>query len=192
MNIKKIEYIRQNYKDNLLEKLFGNIFHLTTNTAFGQIRKDRYVYHNRDGRIGINTCSEKSFGRNNGYVCLFDLRNENESSIKETLMKYYFLAPSWFTHYDPEFMELNLVYLLLYTHEYDRLIPNEIAKKGQYVPKTECWFPGNMPLQCIREAFLVRIIEEPPKGNDFLFAHYLLQVENYQKRMEKVHGQSNP
>ncbi len=177
MNINKIEYIRQDYKDNLLGKLFGNIFHLTTNTAFEQIRKDGYVYHNRDGRLGINTCSEKSFGRNNGYVCLFDLRNENEITIEETLMRYDFLGPSWFTHYAREFMELNLVYLLLHSDEYDRLISNEIAKSGQYVPKTECWYPGNMPLHCIREAFIVKIVKDPPKKDTLAFALYMMQFE---------------
>ncbi len=158
MNIERIDYINQNFKDDLLKKLFGTVFHVTTKTAFEQIQKDGYVYHNRNGRFGLNTGSKKSFGLNNGWICLFDLRNENKTSIEETLEKYFFLRPSWFIQ--PDFMESNLVYLFLHPNEYYSLIPNEIAKSGQYVPKTECWFPGDMPLTCVIKALHVRIIQD--------------------------------
>jgi hypothetical protein len=181
MNIEEIEYIRQDFKDDLLEHLLGTVFHLTTKTAFEQIKNDGYVYHNQNGRLGLNPSSEKSFGRNKGWVCLFDLRDETSDSIEETLMKYWFLAPSWFAHLEREFKEFNLAYLLLHPDEYWRLIPNEIADMGQYIPKEECWFLGNMPLRCLKKILLVRIIEAVPKDNWFLYAQHLHEMQRKKK-----------
>ena len=185
MIIDQIEYINEDFKEDLLERLRSNIFHLTTKRAFELIKENGFVYHNKNNKFALNTTSEKSFGRNRGCVCLFDLRKQSRAIIDETLMKYYFLRPSWFIRHEPEFTESNLAYLFVHPREYNRIIPNDTAKKvwletkkyEHYVPKTECWYPSNMPLECVGKVLLVRIYENAPKHNPFLYVHHQLAVE---------------
>ena len=185
MIIDQIEYINKDFEEDLLERLRGNIFHLTTKRAFELIKEKGFVYHNKNNEFALNPMSEKSFGRNRGWVCLFDLRKQSREIIDETLIKYNFLRPSWFIRHEPEFTELNLAYLFVHPRVYNRIIPNDTANKvwletnkyEHYVPKAECWYPSNMPLECVGKVLLVRIYENAPKDNPFLYAHHLIAVE---------------
>ena len=189
MIVSELEYIDWDSREDLLDRLRETVFHLTTRTAFDQIRKDGFVYQNKDGRFVLNATSETSFGRMNGWVCLFDLRNKSQDVIDETLLKYYFLEPSWFIHYEPDYTEANLAYLILGREAYKELIPNETARREwadtgkyrHYVPDTECWFPADLSLTRIESVVLARIRKSAPKDNKFLYAHHMLGVEEQRK-----------
>jgi hypothetical protein len=170
--IRHLEYINRAHKDDLLKQLIGQVFHLTTKQAFEQIKSEGFVFHNQSQRFNINTGSENSSGRKRGWVCLFDLRNKSGEDIGETLIRYNFLGPEWFRVSNKEFSELNLTYLILDSSFYEKIVPNEevkewIKKKQSefYIPRTECWYPGDMPLACIHEAIVVKIFQDVPKDN---------------------------
>lgn len=160
---------------------------MTSKKSFEKIKADGFIFHNKKGRFKLNTSSEKSYGREQGWVCLFDLRDKIERDIEETLgTKYNFLGPSWFCEYEFEYSEWNLAYLIMDSKYYDRLIMNEEAKKSwiekkrpiMYIPETECWYPGDLPLSLIRETILVKIIKDAPKPEDlFAYMRHLSKVK---------------
>ena len=190
MVIEEIEYVDEDYVEDLLRRLRGSIFHLTTKKSFELIREDGFVLHNKERRFALNVASEKSFGRSRGWICLFDLRELSREDIEDTLDRYYFLDPSWFKQYEPDFTESNLAYLYLHPKAYAEIVPNETAMRvwqetkryEHYVPKTECWYPGDMPLACVEKILLVRVYKSAPKDNTFLYAHHQLAVEEEKKR----------
>ena len=163
ITVDHFEYINKDYRNDLIRRLKGRIFHLTTAPAFEQIQKDKVIFHNKSGRFPVHTSSANSFGRKNSWVCLFDLRNQSDASIRDALLKYDFLRPDWLTDHKLEQTESHLAYLLLHSARYSDLIPNS---QGQlcdfFVPKVECWYPGDMPLEHIEAVLLVRIIENVP------------------------------
>jgi len=176
--IHHLEYINgeyREYKEDLLKRLLDHVFHLTTKQAFEQIKFDGFVFHNQGKRFNLNTSSENSSGRKRACVCLFDLRNKNNEDIEFTLERYNFYGPEWFCGDD-------LAYLILDSSCYDKIVSNEEVKKiciatnesEHYIPKTECWYPGNLPLACIREAFIVKIFQDRPNHDPFL--HSLNQI----------------
>jgi len=172
-----------------LNRLRGKVFHLTTKKAFEKIKTDGFIFNNKNGRFGLNTSSENSFGREQGWICFFDLRNKSDQDIEETLIRYNFLGPSWFCEYGVEFSEMNMAYLILNSSSYDKLIRNESPKsswienkKGMmYIPETECWYPGDLPLSFIKETIVVRIFQDAPKHNRFLYDHHLMAIKNKPK-----------
>jgi hypothetical protein len=78
----------------LLDCLENQVFHVTTRAAFDGIQQTGEIKNNKSGTLPINTSSTASYGRLQGYVCLFDLRNKSEEVIRHTLECYYFLGPS--------------------------------------------------------------------------------------------------
>ena len=155
-----ISYINEDYRNDLLRHLTGKIFHVTTATAFDHIQRDKVIFHNKSGRLPIHTSSENSYGRKNGWICLFDLRSHNDKIIRDALLKYDFLRPSWLVDHKMEQTESHLTYLFLKPTSYSDLIPNS---QGQpyafYVPHVECWYPGDMSLEHIDSVLFVRIVE---------------------------------
>lgn len=147
--MQSLDFIDRNHESELLVYLRENIFHVTTMKAYESIQRDRFIFGNQEGKYPIYTGSQKSFGRYQGWICLFDLRGRNDKEIEEALECYYFLGPRWFMEYSLDYTELKLVYLLLSPQCYEHLKPNEIARTSwndgsgytQYIPKVECWFP---------------------------------------------------
>jgi hypothetical protein len=192
MIVSEFEYIDRDPGDDLLDNLRETVFHLTTRVAFDQIRQDGLVYQNKDGRFALNPTSETSFGRLKGWVCLFDLRNRSQDVIDDTLQMYYFLRPSWFVLYDPDYAQADLAYLILDRDAYKKIIPNETARREwsntgkyrHYVPQTECWFPGNLPIKYIERVLLIRVHKSVSKDNEFYYAHHMLAVEQQRKRRD--------
>ncbi len=175
MIVEDIEYGDEDHTEDLLQRLRGSVFHITTKEAFDHIREDGQVFHNKDGRFPLNTSSESSFGRNRGWVCLFDLRDQSREIIDETLLRYYFLEPHWFMRYEPSFIVSHLAYLILHPQAYDEIVPNETARRvwsetnnyEHYVPTTECWYPGDISLAFVQRVLLVRIRKKDRVRNEF-------------------------
>ena len=169
-----ISYINKDYRNDLLRHLTGRIFHVTTATAFDYIQEDNYIFHNKSGRLPIHRSSENSYGRKNGWVCLFDLRNQSNETIRDALIKYDFLRPNWLVDHKLEQTESHLTYLFLKPASYSEIIPNS---QGQpyafFVPQVECWYPGDMPLGHIDSVLFVRIVENVPTNPLFRAAYYV-------------------
>lgn len=187
--IQSLEFIDQDYREALLDQLRNKVFHVTSSSGYESISADGFIFNNKDGIYEINTGSAKSYGRNNGWVCLFDLRAKSEKEINDALDRYYFLSPTWFAVYSPDCIEWNIVYLLLNPNCYQHLIPNEEARKvwdtpslnTQYVPKVECWYPGNLPIDSIQRILQIKIRRSAPKDNPFMYAHHMLALEEQRK-----------
>ena len=190
MIVDEIGYIDQDHPWDLLQRVRDSVFHITSEDAFDQIRADGFVRHNKDQKFALNAASENSFGRNRGWVCLFDLRNRSEATIEETLIRHNFLEPSWFTRHHPDYTESRLAYLFVAPEAYGEIVPSETAKRAwtqtnrheQYVPETECWYPGDMPLNNVERALIVTICKSAPKDNPFLYAHHRRAVEGERKK----------
>jgi hypothetical protein len=124
---------------------------------------------------------------------LFDLRHKKENIIRDTLICYNFLGPSWFREYYLDHTELNLAYLIIDSKYYEKLIPNEVAweefgKTRKYehnIPKTECWFPEEIPINFVNKVVLVRVYESASPGNTLSYAHHMLALK------ERTFYQSN-
>ena len=168
------------YEESLLAALKGSVFHLTSQHAFNLIRKTEAIEHNKDGRFPINTASEKSFGRQKGWVCFFDLRNATLETVKDTYEnRYNFLRPpgDFRRKLRENSAEYSLAYLILGSKHYDRLIPykkfNEfVGQEGTYpmaVPKVETWIDNRVPITWIEKVILadIRELVPPPRNRTF-------------------------
>lgn len=180
MRIEDIEYVDEDYADDLLGRLLGQVFHLTTRAAFELIKEAGEIRHNREESFPINVASEASYGRKKGWVCLFSLRNKDKNTVQQALDKYYFLGPSWFCNRTPAFSEWNLAYLFLDSAACSDLVQNESAQEeephGHYIPEAEVWFPGNIPLDLIEEVLQVRIRIKAPKDDPRAYALHTREV----------------
>jgi hypothetical protein len=182
MRITQVEYIDIDYRRDLLSRLTGRIFHVTTRAALQQIKTSGAILHNRDERFALNPTSIIGFGRTRGWVCLFDLRNQSvEKMLKELEFstQYDLLAPDWFEYVTDRFSVWNLAYLFLEQTAWPQLKPNQLAdeerqKTGKYVhyiPDIEVWFPGDVPIGLIQEALLVKIQKNAHKDDQLYWAH---------------------
>lgn len=169
----------------LLPRLRERVFHVTSQANFEKIRRARAVLHNRDRRFPLNIASENSFGRKKGWVCLFDLRNCDDQTLEDTLdNKYCFLRPPWFVKYEPNSTISNVCYLFLDSRAQSELVSYKSAKRecpcGHYIPKTEAWYPGEIPLPRIESVLLVTSRTEAPTG----YARVLHEIE-YRDQQQK-------
>ena len=186
MEIIELNFETEDYLEDLMCHLAGQIFHLTSEASFKLIQKEKYIKNNKNGEFQLNVSSDNSFGRKNGWVCLFDFKNKTEEEIQKTISCYTFWGPSWFWEYTEDYKKIALAYLIISPECFDQIVPNsrapEVFKKTgeyqQYIPKTECWFPGKVPISCVKKVIIVRSCVDAPKNNPFLYAHHLMQCKN--------------
>ncbi|WP_342348508.1 hypothetical protein [uncultured Nitrospira sp.] len=153
-----------NYQASLLGDLKGQVFHLTSQRTLDFIKNSGAIEHNKDGRFKLNTASEKSFGRLNGWVCFFDLRNASSELIPDILDRYDFLRPPGDlgrNSYEDR-KEYELAYLVLDSKFHKHLILYEkfdehVKNTGQYpmaVPEVETWVADRVPITWIEKIIL--------------------------------------
>jgi hypothetical protein len=160
VNIEHLRVKRSDLKEVVLPRLRGRVFHVTTPSAFEGIRTDEQVHSNVDERHAFTyPQSKNNWGRNQGYVCLFDLRDVSEENLKDALMKFYFLKPS---RADPVFLFLNPA-------EYGRLIPWTAAPViSMRVPHVECWYPTDLQIEKVTESLVITL--EPDDADSLMRA----------------------
>jgi len=74
----------------VLPKLLGSVFHVTNVAGLKGIRKDKMIRNNKDARFPFTwDQSARNYGRNRGYVCLWDLRNITNEQLDVALDDYY-------------------------------------------------------------------------------------------------------
>jgi hypothetical protein len=133
----------------VLPRLLGTVFHVTTALALEGIKTSGFIRSNQDGQLAYTfPQSQNNYGRQLGYVCLFDLRDVPEERLRESLSKFHFLQP---TKADP-------VFLFLDTSEYGKLVPWTVAPAGAMaIPFVETWFPGDLPVTALTDALSVTV-----------------------------------
>jgi hypothetical protein len=152
---------RDALRGELLPKLLGRVFHVTSVCSYASILQDREIRVS-DGSILTTTQSKISYFRTRGCVCLFDLRNVPEDELEWALMKYYFLNPLH-TENRPVFLFLNPIH-------WDQLIPWTVSKedeglKAMVIPHVEAGHKGSIPLSWIESALFVEV-EDTGAGFD--------------------------
>jgi len=160
-----IENIQCEDANYVLNRLRGRVFHVTTHEAYSKIEAAGEISNNKSAQFYINTNSQNSFGRLQGYVCLFDLRKDTPETISKTLDCYNFLGPTWFAKHTKKDTQWDLVYLSLSSKYYNRIIPNEAARKYSqhagktldWIPETEVWIEEHLPLSWIDTTLIVKI-----------------------------------
>lgn len=159
-------YQRENFtlqdtelRDALLPLLREQIFHVTSHDRFQLIEETGRVSANSDGALG-NTFpqSARSFARQKGYVCLFDLRNKSDEAIESALSNFYFLAPHPLGD--------DLVFLTLRPENYTGILywENVASTAGPAafrIPYVECWYPTDLPLSSIHRALFLHVDWRP-------------------------------
>jgi hypothetical protein len=176
----KIENLKSDNRGDVLDRLRGQVFHLTTLEAYRDIKLAGEISNNQAEAFRINTGSNSSYGRLHGYVCLFDLRHNDPDIIQRTLDCYYFLGPSWFSKHSRKYISWDLAYLILDPKYYDQIIPNSrvhdhCRKTGEYlqaIPTSEVWVETKVPLSWIEKAMIVRVREFAPDRYPFAGMHY--------------------
>lgn len=158
MRIEDVKVRKADLKDRILPKLVGSVFHVTSASGFDGIAQTGLVFANQDGSLGDTyPQSAIGYGRNRGYVCLFDLRETDPSRVDRALEDFYFLDP-FSDRRDP-------VFLFMRSEEYVRLIPWECAKDSRemFIWHVEAWYPGDMPVATLDHVLRLKI-ERPPDG----------------------------
>lgn len=153
MHSEQVVVPRSDLEPVVLPRLLGNVFHVTSRSAFQQIVSSGGIRSNAAGDLSFTfPQSENSYGRQNGYVCLFDFRNASEDILSEARMKFNFLKPSH--DHDP-------VYLFLKAAEYAAILPWTDAPVGAMaIPYVEAWYPGDVSLSALDHALCVTIIDD--------------------------------
>jgi len=142
-------------EEKLLPLLRDRVFHVTPAKGCADICKQGLLKNNQAGKFGFTFGqSVKSYGRLNGCVCLFDLRDISDKKVGESLEKYYFLNPS--------FCNDNPFFLLVSEGLYPKLISwkkawVEKAYEKMLIPYVECWFPGDIPIDGVAEVLEVKV-----------------------------------
>lgn len=137
----------------ILPRLIGTVFHVTSERAFGDILACGMISSNQDGRLQFTfPQSENNYGRQRGYVCLFDLRDVPGETVRDVLsVKFNFLKP---TSADP-------VFLFLDRSEYPHLVPWTDAPVGTMViPYVEAWYPRDVPVAALTHALAITVEED--------------------------------
>lgn len=161
IDIKQLECDYDKLEDEVLPILINKVFHVSSGTGYASIKKDHQIKHNKDHEFEFTFGqSENSYGRKRGYICLFDLRGRSVDDIKSALMKYYFL--------NPPFCENQPYFLIISSKLHESLIDWEKAKeeigfKEMYVPRVECWYPGNISLDYVCK--VIKLTVNHPKDS---------------------------
>ena len=188
MNRKIIELkYSEKRPENLLSLLKGNVFHVTRRELYEQIIQDGRINNNKDGKYGLNSSSQNSFGRNNGYICFFDLREQNFDRISRTIEWYYdFLGPTWFEIIHADYCEFKMAYFILREKYHSNLIVyKDVSLKGKLnhaVPHTEAWIEDHVPLEWIATIYLVTICYDAPEEGTLPRIHHDLAVNDLKNK----------
>lgn len=152
--------------DSLLAMLEGHVFHLTSATAYDEIKRAGKILNNKDGNLSMknghtcwNTSSQHSYGRMQGYVCLLDLRSPSEANVESIHSRYAFLVPGWLQTDRGTFKCSELTYLILHAKYHNKLIYPSSAtppstERNKYLSSGEVWIKDHIPLKWIDTVIL--------------------------------------
>jgi hypothetical protein len=181
MTIATIEVSVDRLEHEVLPRLRGTVFHVTTATAYGRIKSTGAILPNAHGRYRFSSpSSATSFGRLRNLICLIDLRLASDVQIRHALQCYYFL--------DPFVASRTNVFLTLREEVFAQLVPNSAGRayspKETVIPDIEVWYPGRLPLHEI--ALILRVNTKRPRKWDHVDLQFMQKLIS--ERIARVHA----
>ena len=158
--VERVEVHRSELRTILLDRLRGNVFHVTTQDAWPRIRSTDSVLSNPPDHPSIKRWEYNAYFRQKSHVSLCDLRSVQESDLNMALKRYFFL--------DPRSGCPDPVFLILSSSAVNRIVTyneaiDDATKAGQMiVPFVEAGYPGDLPLAEITDVLIVDIDRPPP------------------------------
>lgn len=152
--VERLAVRRSDLEPVVLPRLTGSVFHVTSHRAWAQITATGVLHSNADARFPLTfPQSQNNYGRQQGWVCIFDLRDVPSETVREALSKFYFLKPT----------PANPVFLFLDPSRFDRLVPWTDAPVGAMViPHVEGWYPEDLPVTAFSYALAVTVEDDDP------------------------------
>ncbi len=149
----------------VLPYLRGRLFHVTTYANYQAILSSGALEPNRDRTRKGHLTNPNSYGFKNGLVSIFDFRAADDATINFTRERYNFCR------YDESFRCVHL--LLNEDCLVDDLIPNRVGMESGnlYIPRTECWFPYDIPVEWMTVALVSTVVEISEITSVVLAAH---------------------
>ena len=153
--VERVEVHRSELRTILLDRLRGNVFHVTTQDAWPRIRSTDSVLSNPPDHPSIKRWEYNAYFRQKSHVSLCDLRSVQESDLNMALKRYFFL--------DPRSGCPEPVFLILSSSAVNRIVTyneaiDDATKAGQMiVPFVEAGYPGDLPLAEITDVLIVDI-----------------------------------
>ncbi len=158
--VERVKVPRSELRTTLLDRLRGNVFHVTTQNAWSRIRRGEVVLSNPPAHPSIKKWEYDAYFRQRSHVSLCDLRSVRDSDLKKALADYFFLDPRGGCP-DPAFLILSRSAVERIV-TYDEAI-DDARKVGQMiVPFVEAGYPGDLPLAEITDVLIVDIDRPPP------------------------------
>jgi len=158
-------------RDCLMDQLEGRVFHVTSHESYLAIARSGHIAHNADDRHGhVYGQSIGCIGRNLNAVCLFDLRDKDLTVLDYELCCYHLPIV-------PQFGS-SVAFLFVAGFAHGRLrqwgdLTSEQKMSGQHIPKIECWYPGDLPIDNVSEVLIVDVDRPPPKGPADCLAEFM-------------------
>ena len=158
--VEQIKIPKSELRTTLLDRLLGNVFHVTTQDAWPRIRSGEVVLSNPPDHPSIKKWEYNAYFRRESHVSLCDLRSVRDNDLEMALGDYFFLDPHGGCS-DP-------VFLILSRSAVDRIVTYDEAiddarEAGQMiVPFVEAGYPGDLPLAEITVVLIVDIDRPPP------------------------------
>ncbi|MFN0242053.1 MAG: hypothetical protein ACKVWV_04105 [Planctomycetota bacterium] len=148
---------RQENRDDFMKSELGavwpelrsGIWHTTSVRALQSIRSDGFIHTNADRRYEFAwPDSDRSYGRMNGMVCLFDFASASEDECFTDCVKWI----GFFSRHDPITVAIELSRAALSAN----LVASSAATvedpdcQHMWIPYVEAWHRGPIPTSAIR------------------------------------------
>ena len=152
--VERVKIHQSELRSTLLDRLCGNVFHVTTQEAWPLIRSTGLVLSNPPDHPAIKKWEYNAYFRQRSHVSLCDLRSVRETDLEMALERYFFLDPR--SCPDPVFLILSpssANAIVTYSEAID-----DATEAGQMiVPFIEAGYPGDLPLAEITDVLIVDI-----------------------------------
>lgn len=158
--IERVKIHESELRTNLLDRLRGNVFHVTTQDAWPRIQSTGSVLSNPPDHTAIQKWKCDAYFRRESHVSLCDLRSVRESDLNVALDGYFFLDLGG-GRADPVFLILSRSSLNEIV-TYDEAIDDATEAGQMIVPFIEAGYPGDLPLAAITDVLVVDIDRPPP------------------------------
>ena len=154
MKQKRIDCEASDLEHTLLPLLRGQVFHMTKEEKFNEIRRSGWIYSQEQAQFTFAGQTETTYGRKRSWVSLFDFTDKKDKEIKNALIRHWFFRTV--RNADAH------AYLILAESVYPSLISwkqvfREAGSKEFFIPFVETWYPGDMPLDLVSDCFVVTV-----------------------------------
>ena len=158
--VERLKVHESELQTTLLDRLLGNVFHVTTQDAWPQILRTESVLSNPPDHPAIRKWEYDAYFQRKSHVSLCDLRSVRESDLNMALDAYFFLDLGG-GRADPVFLILSRSSVKRIV-TYDEAIDDATEAKQMIVPFIEAGYAGDLPLAEITDVLVVDIDRPPP------------------------------